>query len=506
MRQIWVLGEDARVQSRLQVLLSHQRFGVKYKVSGAKTLSDIPEEHISSDGVVIVVDAFHPQYPGFDGLTKVRARGFKGAVYLLGEPAPEDAVGPFESHDLTAFLPSVDRIDISYLAGLIHHGLTYGGDLNLKLFLEESGKASVENITSLKEFNQLVLKLMNFVSRFGVNIQKLKRTLVGLSASHVKNTPKGPSVVNSFKLCYGIDGAKLIVGVSFDPTKMHAEERAEFLSALSSFKTGKATGSRTGFFNVAKISSNLAIVGGSAFEGRETESFLLTSISFAKSAKGINDPYSFAWAIAHPTEEMDDALMSVPVSSEKPVQKKAMFEPSIVGDSPDDNPSEPEKITAKAVKPVEPQKIEDQVRAQDSGVEGLHLAGERSSKPTKVAPAAPVNAHGDPVPNYSASDIVPSGELSEDIAELHKMIEKLQRELHESASVSRALSDDVKRLMKERREPLTDADLKESLKEVTDKAKRLQEQNKSINSQMDKKDSQIELLKAQVERLKLNVA
>ncbi len=501
MRQIWVLGEDVRVQSRLQALLSNPRYGVKYLVKNANSLSDVPKEHLENEGVAFVIDAFHPQYPGFDALIKLRAMGFKGPVILLGEPAPEDAVTPFQTHEMTAFLPSTDRIDISYLAGVVHYQLNYGGDLDLKLFLELSGKASIENITSLKEFNQLVLKLMNFVSRFGVNIQKLKRTLVGLSSSHVKNTPKGPTVTQNFKLCYGLDGAKLIVGVSFDDSKNLMEEREEFLGALQSFKTGKATGSRGDFFNVAKITSNLAMIGGSAFEGRQTESFLLTSISFAKSAKGISDPYSFAWIHAKPTQELADSAED---ASEAKAQKKQIFEPSIVGDVPDQNP-EPVPAPAPVVKKAGPVNIgvpRQEAPKVVAVVEEVQKAPEQ--KEAKNIP--PVHGHGKPVPDFSNSVGTPGQKLGDDPGELKKMIEKLQRELKESVTVSQALSEDVRRLMKERREPLTDADLKESLQEATVKAKRLQEQNKSLASQMEKKESQVEMLKAQVERLKLNAA
>jgi predicted RNase H-like nuclease (RuvC/YqgF family) len=75
-----------------------------------------------------------------------------------------------------------------------------------------------------------------------------------------------------------------------------------------------------------------------------------------------------------------------------------------------------------------------------------------------------------------------------------------------SQKVAEALAADVKRLMKERREPLTDADLKESLNETTLRLKRMQEQNKKLTELMGQKESQIELLKAQVERLKSNAA
>jgi chromosome segregation ATPase len=90
--------------------------------------------------------------------------------------------------------------------------------------------------------------------------------------------------------------------------------------------------------------------------------------------------------------------------------------------------------------------------------------------------------------------------------ELEKQLAHLKSEQASLQKVAEALAADVKRLMKERREPLTDADLKESLNEANLRLKRLQEQNKKLIEQISQKDSQIELLKAQVERLKSNAA
>src|SRR5690606_34187739 len=77
---------------------------------------------------------------------------------------------------------------------------------------------------------------------------------------------------------------------------------------------------------------------------------------------------------------------------------------------------------------------------------------------------------------------------------------EMEADLEKHRKLAEALSVDVKRLMKERRVPLTNADLKESLEELNVRVKYLQEQNKKLMELGSQKDSQLELLKAQVER------
>ena len=102
----------------------------------------------------------------------------------------------------------------------------------------------------------------------------------------------------------------------------------------------------------------------------------------------------------------------------------------------------------------------------------------------------------------------PQGQAASQVpaSELEKQLAHVKSELSNALKVSEALAVDVKRLMKERREPLTDADLKESLNETNLRLKRMQEQNKKLTEQIAQKESQIELLKAQVDRLKSNAA
>jgi chromosome segregation ATPase len=114
---------------------------------------------------------------------------------------------------------------------------------------------------------------------------------------------------------------------------------------------------------------------------------------------------------------------------------------------------------------------------------------------------------------YNDESLASLGEVSSSLTagieadpDLAKKLRDLQRDLDQHKRLSEALAADVKRLMKERREPLTSADLKESLVELNTRLKHLQEHNKKLTEIKTQKESQIELLTAQVERLKMNAA
>jgi len=469
MRQIWILGEDSRAQSRLSSALIEAKYGVKYRVQLISSLNDVPEAHFSDPGITFLLDAFNGSAPGFEGLKKLRGKGFKGPILLLGEPAPEDAAEPFLKDHLTAFLPPVDRFDANFAAGLIHASHNFSGDLDLKTFLQNGGKAAHEHIQNIKDFNQIVLKLMNFVSRFGVNIQKLKRSLVGLSSSHVKNTPKGPTVVSPFRLCYGMDSNKLLLAVSLSVEETNVdllkEEFAQTLSQVKSQSASKA--SRMDFLNVAKMTSNMVFIGGSSKNDSKAEPYLMTAISFSKAQSPI-EPYFFGFLTAKKTDELSNEE-----GASAATPSKKLHEPSIFGDAPEimDPAALMESDLEDALENPE------SVMGQDRG-SGLREVADLASKEKGKIPAS----------------------------EYEKQISHLKKEMEHSQKVAEALAADVKRLMKERREPLTDADLKESLNEVTLRMKRMQEQNKKMTELISQKESQIELLKAQVDRLKSNAA
>jgi hypothetical protein len=349
-----------------------------------------------------------------------------------------------------------------------HH---FEGEIDLKWFLHPGGKAALESIATIKDFNQLVLKLMNFVSRFGMNIQKLKRALVALSSSHVKNTPKGPTVIKPFKICYGIDSGKLILGVSLDAEEVKGDKFLEDFGVTLSQVKGQAKVSaspRSDILNVAKITSNLVFLGGCArANSSSTEFFLLSTISFLKGATSQVEPYFFAYLNAQASEEMlaDSAKLEVvpsPVAPPVAPDKKELFEPSVMGDRPADT-------------------------RLSSGETPLSAYAVESSATSHKSPSNPaMGIEADP--------------------DLVKKWQTLQKDLDQHKRLSEALAADVKRLMKERREPLTSADLKESLVEVNARLKHLQEHNKKLTEMKSQKESQIELLTAQIERLKMKAA
>jgi hypothetical protein len=304
----------------------------------------------------------------------------------------------------------------------------------------------------------------------------------------VKNTPKGPTVNKTFKLCYGIDSNKLMLGASLSSEELkNTKVLEDFALALAQVKgSGKGTGPRTDILNVAKITSNLIFLGGGAQGRRASEVFLLTSISFPRTQSVQVEPYFFSYVDARASQEMPDALMPAVAAADASgaAQKKQLFEPTITGDKPVE---------------VEKQMMDEQLGSYVDELEDGSANASQSASADAVAETDLI----DSIDQIDAGPEEVSDVTDPEFAEKYRA---MKNELEKHKRLSEALAADVKRLMKERREPLTSADLKESLHELNVRLKHLQEQNKKLSDLGHQKDEQIELLTAQVERLKVKAA
>lgn len=493
MRQIWFLSEDEAPAARLQKVFAHEHFETEYVVQHITDLQQVPQSHMEDLGVVFVIDAFHTKYPGFTGLEELRENFFQGPVFLLGEPAPEDALEPMRQFGLCAFMPPHDRTDFHYLAGVIHTQLHFEGRISLSSFLDPSGKSALESIQDFSSFNKLVVKLINFVSRFGVDINSLKKTIVSLSSANIKHTEKGPEILAPFELCYGIDAEKLIVGVSMTSIEDLPGTKKEFLEALRYVKSNEGRGD---FLKIAKNSQSLIFVGGHA-GGGECAPFLMTCVPFDKKGKFQNvDRFSFAWLEAVESSELSEGAGPEELT-------KDLFEPEVVGDTPLKEEEIHEEVSAETGNEEPEESVE---RPQEEVAENTdNVAALESQAASSGAESAPEPSHtlNQNSASTEADDAFPD---SDDVRTLKAQLSQLKFKLKKSEKMAAALSADVERLMKERREPATDADLQAAMDEMSAKAERLQGQNKKLNATIDKHEEQIDLLQAQVDRLKTSAA
>lgn len=465
MRQIWILGDDSRAQTRLSTAFSDGTYGIKYEVRTFSSLSQISAENFQRQDLSFLLDAFCSEHPGFEGLKELRTLGFKGPVLLMGEPAPQDAHDPFLEQELTAFVPPVDRFDPELVAGIIHTVHEFQGEIDIKGFLQKGAKASIETIKDMGGFNQLALKLASFVVRLGIDVHKIKRVLVSMSSSHVKSVSGVPQLIAPFKIAYGLDSKKMVLAVSLVNKKTSTVElKNELIHALKNLKNDKSPKShRSDLLNVSKLTNNIIYFGGSINSEDSNDHYILSAIPLVSTKDAAIEFYSFGFVWAKPFEEsaaveVDDEVVAIPT--------EVLFEPNIVGDHvPEDEPLTFAPVIESAIE----QSIDNE--ASTDGIESIE----------------------------SASDSVA-------IAELEVKIQTLDLELKKEQKLAAALASDVKRLMKERRQPITEGDLKESLKELTLRFDRAQEQNKRMTEMLAQKETQIELLKAQVDRLKSTAA
>ncbi len=197
MRIVWLVGGPASAKTALERALDAERMGVPFAVHTASSVQEIPHEHYANPGVVALLDAFSARDQGFAGVRTLRDAGFKGHIFLFGEPAPEEAANAFNSMGLSGFFPPYERADYFFIGGVIHAAIAYDGNLDVNRFILPGGRSSFETLRSLKDFNTFSAKLATFVSKFGIELGRLRKVLMALSLPHVKTDTGQPATVSS---------------------------------------------------------------------------------------------------------------------------------------------------------------------------------------------------------------------------------------------------------------------------------------------------------------------
>lgn len=470
MRVVWVVGGHDAILSELQKGLSSERLFVEYLIRRADKLSDIPATHLKHPGTVFLLDCFQPQLAGLEGLKKLHAMGAKGSVYLFGEPAPESAIEAFRQYNLAGFFPAMDRVDPYLVAGILHYKLYFSGTLKMENFISPTGKAAVEQIKSLKDFGAFQNKLGAFIGKFGIDLSQMRKVLMGLSLAHVKTGSGAPSIEQGFPIYYGMDPRKVCIAVPAFSKGANAQAlMTELCQVLGSLKS--PTGINHGLFpeihHVAKAAENLVIFSGNALAPQDSRDpmMLLATLPFPDQADDRGSAlYHFSLSLVQSTEEMTPEEANEATGLARPgVPAPASPVPAPAPESP------------RTLEVVDIQKILSEPKITGDVPKTL---------PEFITPenAAPVSAE------HSAMSI-------QDKEELMRLREEVK-----------VLSVDIKRLMKERRQPTTDRELRDAFNVVEEKMKSVQADRTKILRDVELRDKQIEILKQQIEEIKKNKA
>lgn len=505
MRVVWIFGGTESARQQLERSLA-RKAGAKYLVRRADRIEDIPEGHFGNTGVTALVDAFHSELQGFEGVKALRASGFFGPIFLCGEPAPEVAATMLPQLDLSGFFPPFDRLDVGLVSGVIHAKLVFDGTVDLEWFLNPGGRSSIETIRTLKDFHSFCTKLATFVSRFGVDVQQLKKVLMGLTLPHVKTGGGTLSVEQPFTIQYGLDPTKVLLGLSsFSRGASWNVMRSETSQALSQLKNAQAPVSSLlpELHHVVRATENIVLFAGSARAPKEESDpvFLLTSLLFPNSSgaagKSVGSGHYFCVAsFVQATAELsdDEAIAPADGSSPSAAEPVAPELSASLPDSPSEIKQESVAMAEVAAPPESPppsglienvdlNRILSEPKLVGDAPKSVPVAQKASTR-LAVPPAATEKNVGSVSPVSGHGESLPPGEA-----------ERLK-------AVCTAMSNDIRRLMRERREPTTDRELREAKAELEEKVRRLIENIDKLNEQIAERDGQIETLRAQVESLR----
>jgi hypothetical protein len=498
MKVLWLVSSYENAVAHFEQALASSRTGGDYLVRRADSLSQIPEAHLSHSGSIFIMDAFNPNHPGFEGLKKLRSMGFAGHVFVAGEPSPETAAEAFKKFHLSGFFGTLQRIDYKLAAGVIHSCFNYKDEVDLRIFLDDGGRTADEQIANSHEFTHFVQTLGSFVSRFGINPQLVKKVLMGLSLGHMKMGPSGPSFEGNFTVKFGLDKKKLILSLR-GLSKGCAPETilGEFTEAVLSL--GSSQVPRASLFpdmhHVVRSANSLQLFSGGfdADDPSVDPLSLLTVISFPGPV--VNNEISAQWfGYCHvkKCEDMSLEMAQMPLLDTTPLEEVESEATEQVAGTP--QPIDETDLQKLLADPAEMTNISDiegrgnEIRPDQMGIKFEEI--QREPQVTVDAGSAPLSEAGPDAAAAPMAFVNP-----ERTAEINKELEELRK-------VSAAMTADLHRLMKERREPTTDRELREAKVQLEEKNKKLSADKKRLEDAMALKEKEIEELKARVEELR----
>ncbi len=507
LRLLWIIGADPNSLGAFEKALSQNKMGAEYFVRYADSPEEIPDEHMNETGVATIIDAFHPRFPGFEGVKHLRERGFQGHIYLMGEPSTDSAHETFQQLTVSAYLPPYERLDIAFAAGLIHshfYGLQNGA---LSHFLSDGGRAASTNIKSYADFNRFLSTISLFAGKFGVDQSLLKKLLLGITLPHFR-TENGTMIVDTpFVLSYGMDPVKLLLSCSsFSRGSDIIEIENEFCTAVMRMKDQSVNSTIFPEFNhVLRSVENLIIFLGNPNSAEEsTESMqLLSAIGFHQPGKTVAKSMTLA-GFAKLTQSHDVDLEIAKLPLKRPdiaeaVATKPSIPPSIA------SASEESLLPAEEQNPTTPAAATD-----DSADSTLTLNPDEIDQ--LLGPASPEDVAPPEATTESETSDSEVAADSESVREAKRVAEELlaasgaeletkNNEINRLKELCVSMSADIKRLMKQRREPTSDKELKDAYTTAQEKIKKLTEEKNKFDAEVKAKTAEIESLKAQVKTL-----
>ena len=533
MRLIWLVGASTSAKAALEQALAPDRTGLQYVVRTADLLDELPTHHFSNPGVIALLDAFAVDHKGFEGLKVLRERGFKGHVFIFGEPAPEEASHAISTLGLSGFFPPFERADWNFVGGILNSATEYDGSIDVNRFIAPGGRCASETIGSLKDFNAFSIKLAAFVGRFGVDLAKLKKVLLALSLPHVKTDSGTPTIEQPFSIFYGMDPLKIVLAAQTYSRGAGLDSvRRSYSSVVAGMKSDKpASGAMfPEFSHLTKATQNLIIYSGSpaSVDPNAIDPLLMvTTVPFPPKeapSTGIV-PYFFSFIHVVPSAEIAHADHATGEDALQPVHQGGAG-PAAASDSTEQSQNEvlteqqvEDSSHLAAVLPSDDQKNSLEAGKAPEGsllqsedlndlLEEPNIVGDEPliSEDVSAGSDLPMDILGGDSAVADDSNVVflgaPSGESAGNSSELQLKLDEALAECDRLRKISEAMAADIKRLMKERRQPTTD-------RELRDANARMQEQVKGLTSEKLKslelvatREKQIELMKVQIETLK----
>jgi hypothetical protein len=115
---------------------------------------------------------------------------------------------------------------------------------------------------------------------------------------------------------------------------------------------------------------------------------------------------------------------------------------------------------------------------------------------------APVDILAAPEGDLAPSEGVTGDLISDQSEELQRKLNAALAELEHHKQANEAMGADIKRLMKERRQPTTDRELRDSNQRLAEQVKTLTGEKLKALEMVSTRDKQIELMKVQIDTLK----
>ncbi len=546
MRVVWVVGAESSTFNLLKPVFDpHKLGGMEYVLKFAATPEQVDEKDLSNPGIIYLFDAFCMTAPGFEGIKQLRSKGLNGLVFLFGEPALEMTSEAFKDLKISGIFPNFESIDLNLAAGTIHNRIYYDGEVNLDAFLTPGGRSSSETIHNFKEFSSFGIKLATFLGKFGIDLVQLKRLLLGLTLPHIKTHSGTPQVEQPFTISYAVDKKKILISTkTFSKGSTKESLLNDFSDIITHLKS--PTPPQGTIFpelnHVARVSEAILIFTGSAYEPQPNVDpiAMVSFLNFPNSIKEKSATHHvFGFCDVSKTPEYEEfnpeselptelppVVSEIPENTDSQANQENLASSdqqtttdqtqaettSSVAENPDSQNAQPSSET----QPTENSEVAGTIPQEDVTQilnDPMAVIGDT---PKEVDPfSAPTESEAAPELNVTtvsneSIETTSTASSSSDTPTVGIVETKVnvveEEEYLKLKELVNALSQDVRRLMKERRTPTTDKELRESYTQLEERLKKSNAEKLKLEEEIAEKLKLIETLKAQVETLSRNKA